>query len=63
MSTGQSPIDGPLLDGLAAAVDLRLDPRHRPGVAEALERMLALGAIVAGAGTPDDTEPAPVFEP
>ena len=62
-STGDVQIDGPLLDALAAAVELPLDPRYRAGVGEALARMLALGRIVAAAVTPGETEPAPLFKP
>ncbi|MBI4637225.1 MAG: DUF4089 domain-containing protein [Candidatus Rokubacteria bacterium] len=56
-------MDEALLDRFAAGVDLPLDPEHRPGVAEALERLLALAAVVAAAAVPDEVEPAPVFEP
>jgi hypothetical protein len=60
-----SPSRGPLeaVDRMAAAVDLPLDPRHRPGVGATLDRLLALGALVASAAIPEGTEPAPVFEP
>jgi hypothetical protein len=56
-------VPAPDVDRLAAVVGLRLDPDHRAGVAEALGRLLAVGAVVVGTEVPDATEPAPVFEP
>ncbi len=46
---------------VAAALDLPLDPAHRPGVAANLERTAALAAPFLAFPLPDSAEPAPVF--
>jgi hypothetical protein len=60
VSAGAIPDE--VLDRLAAAVGLTLDPAYRAGVAESLARLLAAGAVVAAANVPDSAEPAPGFE-
>lgn len=61
MSPG--PVTDEFLDRLAAGVNLPLDPAHRTGVAEALARLLAVGALVDAGSAAGADEPAPVFDP
>ncbi len=58
------PFDaGAYVDAAAELVGLPLDPAHRPGVVENLERIAQMAALVMAFPLPDDTEPAPVYQP
>ena len=52
-----------LVDRAAAAVDLRLDPAHRTGVAEAMTRNAEIARPLLAFGLPETTESATVFYP
>lgn len=51
------------VDQSAAAVGLRLDPAHRPGVIMSLQRTAAVAAPLLAFSLPADAELAPVFTP
>ena len=51
------------VDAAAKAVDLALDPAHRLGVVLNIERIAQMAALVIDFPLPDETEPAPVYEP
>ena len=51
------------VDTAARLVGLPLDPAHRPGVVLNLERIAAMAALVMEFPLPEETEPAPVYEP
>ncbi len=53
----------PLITALAAAIDLPIDPQHRPAIATNLIRLLAQSKIVMSVPIPPETEPAPIFRP
>lgn len=48
------------VDQAAAAIGLRIDPAHRPGVIQQFQRMAAVAAPLLAFPLPD-TDPAPVF--
>lgn len=50
-------------DRAAAALHVPLDPAHRPGVIQNLERAGALAATLLAVQLPNDVEGAPVFVP
>jgi len=51
------------VDAAAKLVGLTLDPAHRPGVVLNLGRIAQMAALVMAFPLPEETEPAPVFEP
>ena len=51
------------VDAAAQLVGLKLDPEHRSGVALNLERIAQMAALLMEFPLPDETEPAPVFQP
>jgi hypothetical protein len=51
------------VDAAAQLVRLPLDPAHRPGVVLNLERIAQMAALFMEFPLPDETEPAPIFEP
>jgi hypothetical protein len=51
------------VDAAAALIGLPLDPAHRPGIVLNLERIAQMAALVMAFPLPEETEPAPVFEP
>jgi hypothetical protein len=51
------------VDAAAALIGLSIDPAHRAGVVLNLERIAEMAAMVMEFPLPDETEPAPVFEP
>ena len=51
------------VDAAAQLVGLPLDPTHRPGVVLNLGRIAQMAALFMEFPLPDETEPAPVFEP
>jgi hypothetical protein len=51
------------VDAAAKLVGLPLDPAHRPGVVQNLGRIAQMAALVMAFPLPEETEPAPVFEP
>jgi hypothetical protein len=51
------------VDVAAKLVGLPLDPAHRPGVVLNIERIAQMAALVMEFPLPDETEPAPVFQP
>ncbi len=51
------------VDQSAAALGLRIDPAHRPGVVANLQRTAAVAAPLLAFALPDAAEPAPVFTP
>lgn len=50
-------------DAAAAALDLPLDPAHRPGVIAALEGLHAMSRLVLAVELPAELDPAPVYRP
>jgi hypothetical protein len=50
-------------DQVAAALQLPLDPAHRTGVAQNLQRAAAIAAPLLAAPLPPDSEAAPIFTP
>jgi hypothetical protein len=50
-------------DQASAALGLTLDPAHRPGVVQNLERASVIAAPLLAFALPDDLEPAHVFTP
>lgn len=50
-------------DQAAAALGLPLDPAHRLGVVQNLQRSAAIAVPLLAFALPDSTEPAPVFAP
>jgi hypothetical protein len=52
-----------VIEALAAAVALPIDPSSRPAVAGHLARLLAAAALVEELALPDEIEAAPVFRP
>jgi Protein of unknown function (DUF4089) len=58
------PFDaGAYVDAAAALVGLPIDPAHRPGIAANIERIAQMAALVMEFPLPDDTEPAPIYQP
>jgi hypothetical protein len=51
------------VDAAAELVGMPLDPAHRPGVVLNLGRIAQMAALVMEFPLPDDTEPAPVYQP
>jgi hypothetical protein len=51
------------VEAAAQLVGLPLDPAHRPGVVLNLERIAQMAALVMEFRLPEETEPAPVYEP
>jgi len=56
------PLDA-VIDATARSLELRIDKTWRPAIRAHLQVTLQHGASVAAFALPDDTEPAPVFEP
>jgi hypothetical protein len=53
----------PLIDALAALLELDIDPAYRPGVATNLAIAARFAALVTEFDLGDHAEPAPVFRP
>ncbi len=51
------------VDQVAQALNLPLQPEHRPGVVENVERMGAIAQLVLEFPLPATVDPAPVFQP
>mgnify|MGYP002785065826 FL=1 len=51
------------VDQMSLLINLPLDPEHRPGVIENMERILAVAKLVTEFPLPEEIEAAPVFEP
>ena len=51
------------VDAAAAALELRLDAEHRPGVLSHFKLAAAMAELVAAPGLHLDDDPAPVFVP
>jgi len=51
------------VDATAQLIGLPLDPAHRPGVVLNLGRIAQMAALVMEFPLPEETEPAPVYEP
>jgi hypothetical protein len=51
------------VDAAAQLVGLPLDPAHRPGAVLNLGRIAQMAALVMEFSLPEETEPAPVYEP
>ena len=51
------------VDAAARLVGLPLDPAHRPGVVVNIGRIAQMAALFMDFPLPDETEPAPIFEP
>lgn len=60
--SGASPWNG-YVDRAAAAINLPIDPAHRPGVVQNLERAATLASLLLEFELPSDSEIAPVFTP
>ncbi len=52
-----------LVDLLAAALQIPLDPEHRPGVIANFQRSAEIAQLVMEFPLPEVIEAAPVFEP
>ncbi len=48
---------------MAAAIGLPLQPEHRQGVIDNLDRIMAIAPLVTEFPLPEDIEIAPIFEP
>jgi len=55
--------DVPLIDQLAIAAVLSINPDHKPGVALNLERLLDQARLVMAVELTEAAEPAPIFTP
>jgi hypothetical protein len=51
------------VDAAARLIGLPIEPAHRPGVVLNFERIAQMAALVMEFPLPEETEPAPVFEP
>jgi len=51
------------VDAAAQLVGLPLDPAHRPGVVLNLGRIAEMAVLFIEFPLPEETEPAPVYEP
>ena len=51
------------VDAAAKLIGLPLDPAHRPGVVLNLERIAQMAALVMEFPLPEETDPAPVYQP
>jgi Protein of unknown function (DUF4089) len=51
------------VDQMSLLINLPLDPEHRPGVIENMERIIAVAKLVTEFPLPEEIETAPVFEP
>ena len=51
------------VDAAARLTGLTIDPAHRPGVVLNLERIAQMAALVMAFDLPEETDPAPVYEP
>ena len=51
------------VDAASRLIGLPIDPAHRAGVLLNLERIAQMAALVMEFPLPDDTEPAPVYQP
>ena len=51
------------VEAAAQLVGLSLDPAHLPGVILNLERIAEMAGLVMDFPLPEETEPAPVYEP
>jgi 1-carboxybiuret hydrolase subunit AtzG-like len=51
------------VDAAAKLIGLPLDPTHRPGVVLNMTRIAQMAALFMEFPLPEETEPAPVFEP
>lgn len=51
------------IDAAAWLVGLAIEPSHRPGVVQNLERIAGLARLLMDEPMPPSDEPAPVFEP
>ena len=51
------------VDRAAELIDLPLDPEHRPGVIENMEKIAEIAKLVTEFPLPDTIEPAPIFDP
>lgn len=51
------------VDQMALLIDLPLEPEHRPGVIENMERIIAVAKLVNEFPLPEEIEAAPIFEP
>ncbi|HVH77932.1 MAG TPA: DUF4089 domain-containing protein [Stellaceae bacterium] len=63
MSDGDSFDVEAYVDAAARLIGLPLDPAHRPGVVLNLQRIAQMAALVMEFPLPEETEPAPVYEP
>jgi len=61
--TDQSFDSGAYVDAAAALIGLPIDPAHRPGIVLNLERIAQMAALVMEFPLPDETGPAPVYQP
>lgn len=51
------------VDQMALLINLPLDPEHRSGVIENMERIIAVAKLVTEFTLPEEIEAAPIFEP
>ena len=51
------------VEAAAQLVGLSIDPAHLPGVILNLERIAEMASLVMEFPLPEETEPAPVYEP
>lgn len=51
------------VDQMALLINLPLEPEHRPGVIENMERIIAVAKLVNEFPLPEEIEAAPIFEP
>jgi len=51
------------IDAAAPLLGLTIDPAHRPGVVQNLERIAGIARLLMDEPMPPEDQPAPVFEP
>ena len=56
------PLDA-AIDASAHALGLKIEDAWRPAIRAHLQVTMRIGALVTSFALPDETEPAPVFEP
>jgi len=62
MGTNEGESIDNLIEAVAAALALPIEPQWKPGIKSNLQVTLRMAALVAEFELPDEAEPAPVFE-
>jgi hypothetical protein len=62
VDTQQQQDLGRLIDAIAAALGIAIEPEWKPGIVANLATVLNAAAVLAEFELPDEAEPAPTFE-